>query len=109
MKTVTSTVYTNKLLTDARTDTRQMPDITRSHKLTMSLRDSPERRLRDNTLRLNWFLLRRHLFIQTALAKAQFPQNVQRLYPLNEGRQPRTKWRGTISRSDWAERYAHTN
>ncbi|KAH3775650.1 hypothetical protein DPMN_177056 [Dreissena polymorpha] len=38
MKTVTSIVYTNKLLTDARTHIR-MPDITRSHKLTMSLRD----------------------------------------------------------------------
>ncbi|KAH3725878.1 hypothetical protein DPMN_051731 [Dreissena polymorpha] len=39
MKTVTSTVYTNKLLTDARTHTRthiQTPDITRSHKLTIS-------------------------------------------------------------------------
>ncbi|KAH3771672.1 hypothetical protein DPMN_172999 [Dreissena polymorpha] len=43
MKTVTSTVYTNKLLMDGRTHTRthtqQTPDITRSHKLTMSLRD----------------------------------------------------------------------
>ncbi|KAH3775895.1 hypothetical protein DPMN_177305 [Dreissena polymorpha] len=39
MKTVTSTVYTNKLLTDGRTHIRT-PDITRSHKLTMSLRDS---------------------------------------------------------------------
>ncbi|KAH3846282.1 hypothetical protein DPMN_088581 [Dreissena polymorpha] len=38
MKTVTSTVYTNKLLTDTRTHIRT-PDITRSHKLTMSLRD----------------------------------------------------------------------
>ncbi|KAH3701565.1 hypothetical protein DPMN_076553 [Dreissena polymorpha] len=39
MKTVTSTVYTSKLLTDAHTHIRT-PDITRSHKLTMSLRDS---------------------------------------------------------------------
>ncbi|KAH3869376.1 hypothetical protein DPMN_032539 [Dreissena polymorpha] len=39
MKTVTSTVYTNKLLTDAHTHAQQTPDITRSHKLTMSLRD----------------------------------------------------------------------
>ncbi|KAH3828956.1 hypothetical protein DPMN_130944 [Dreissena polymorpha] len=39
IKTVTSTVYTNKLLTDARTHIRTM-DITQSHKLTMSLRDS---------------------------------------------------------------------
>ncbi|KAH3713531.1 hypothetical protein DPMN_073323 [Dreissena polymorpha] len=38
MKTVTSTVYTNKLFTDTRTHIRT-PDITRSHKLTMSLRD----------------------------------------------------------------------
>ncbi|KAH3816516.1 hypothetical protein DPMN_118032 [Dreissena polymorpha] len=44
MQTVTSTVYTNKLLTDGRTDTRRhaqrTPDITRSHKLTVSLHDS---------------------------------------------------------------------
>ncbi|KAH3836908.1 hypothetical protein DPMN_110284 [Dreissena polymorpha] len=42
MKTVTSTVYTNKLLTDERTHARthaHTPDITRSHKLTMSLCD----------------------------------------------------------------------
>ncbi|KAH3787885.1 hypothetical protein DPMN_166016 [Dreissena polymorpha] len=42
MKTVASTVYTSKLLTDAHTHTRthiRAPDITRSHKLTMSLRD----------------------------------------------------------------------
>ncbi|KAH3830392.1 hypothetical protein DPMN_103635 [Dreissena polymorpha] len=38
MKTVTSTVYTNKMLTDTRKHIR-MPDITRSHKLTMSLCD----------------------------------------------------------------------
>ncbi|KAH3702495.1 hypothetical protein DPMN_077518 [Dreissena polymorpha] len=38
MKTVTSTVYTNKLFTDTRTHIRT-PDITWSHKLTMSLRD----------------------------------------------------------------------
>ncbi|KAH3867352.1 hypothetical protein DPMN_030479, partial [Dreissena polymorpha] len=42
MKTVPSTVYTNKLLTDAHTHTQQTRDITRSHKLTMSLRDSIE-------------------------------------------------------------------
>ncbi|KAH3887740.1 hypothetical protein DPMN_011759 [Dreissena polymorpha] len=42
MKTATSTVYTNKLLTDAHTHACthiRTPDITRSHKLTMSLRD----------------------------------------------------------------------
>ncbi|KAH3855819.1 hypothetical protein DPMN_098389, partial [Dreissena polymorpha] len=43
MQTVTSTVYTNKLLTDGRTDTRRQAqrtaDITRSHKLTVSLHD----------------------------------------------------------------------
>ncbi|KAH3776948.1 hypothetical protein DPMN_178382 [Dreissena polymorpha] len=42
MKTVTSTVYTNKLLTNTRTHAHthiRTPDITRSHKLTMSLRD----------------------------------------------------------------------
>ncbi|KAH3703511.1 hypothetical protein DPMN_078549 [Dreissena polymorpha] len=39
INTVTSTVYTNKLLTDACTHARRTPDITRSHKLTMSLRD----------------------------------------------------------------------
>ncbi|KAH3830996.1 hypothetical protein DPMN_104255 [Dreissena polymorpha] len=38
MKNVTSTVYTNKLLTDTRTHIRTL-DITRSHKLTMSLPD----------------------------------------------------------------------
>ncbi|KAH3812438.1 hypothetical protein DPMN_140870 [Dreissena polymorpha] len=42
MKTVTSTVYTNKLMTDTRTHARthaqRTPDITRSHKLTMLLR-----------------------------------------------------------------------
>ncbi|KAH3863707.1 hypothetical protein DPMN_026697 [Dreissena polymorpha] len=38
MKTVTYTVYTNKLLTDTRTSIRT-PDITGSHKLTMSLLD----------------------------------------------------------------------
>ncbi|KAH3865684.1 hypothetical protein DPMN_028726 [Dreissena polymorpha] len=44
MQTVTSTVYTNKLLMDGRTDTprhaQRTPDITRSHKLTLSLHDS---------------------------------------------------------------------
>ncbi|KAH3725883.1 hypothetical protein DPMN_051736 [Dreissena polymorpha] len=42
IKTVTSTVYTSKLLTDARTHACthiRTPDITQSHKLTMSLRD----------------------------------------------------------------------
>ncbi|KAH3875495.1 hypothetical protein DPMN_038762 [Dreissena polymorpha] len=42
MKTVTSTVYTSKLLTDAHTHARthiRNPDITWSHKLTMSLGD----------------------------------------------------------------------
>ncbi|KAH3694662.1 hypothetical protein DPMN_082103, partial [Dreissena polymorpha] len=43
MQTVTSTVYTNKLLTDGGTDKRRhaqrTPDITRSHKLTVSLHD----------------------------------------------------------------------
>ncbi|KAH3825304.1 hypothetical protein DPMN_127178 [Dreissena polymorpha] len=40
MKTVTSTVYTNKLLTThAHTHLQRTPDITRSHKLTMSLCD----------------------------------------------------------------------
>ncbi|KAH3847223.1 hypothetical protein DPMN_089541 [Dreissena polymorpha] len=44
MKTETSTVYTNKLLTDGRTHTHiRMLDITRSHKPTMSLRDSGSR------------------------------------------------------------------
>ncbi|KAH3792068.1 hypothetical protein DPMN_145558, partial [Dreissena polymorpha] len=38
MKTVTSPVYTSKLLTDAHTHIRT-PDITRSHKLTISLLD----------------------------------------------------------------------
>ncbi|KAH3776774.1 hypothetical protein DPMN_178206 [Dreissena polymorpha] len=42
MKTFTSTVYTNKLLTDTPTHAHthiRTPDITRSHKLTMSLHD----------------------------------------------------------------------
>ncbi|KAH3874149.1 hypothetical protein DPMN_037391 [Dreissena polymorpha] len=42
MKTVTSTVYTNKLLTDAHTHAQRTPNITRSHKLTMSLYISDE-------------------------------------------------------------------
>ncbi|KAH3716666.1 hypothetical protein DPMN_059392 [Dreissena polymorpha] len=39
IKTVTSTVYTNKLLTHTRMHAQRTPDITRSHKLTMSLCD----------------------------------------------------------------------
>ncbi|KAH3776557.1 hypothetical protein DPMN_177986 [Dreissena polymorpha] len=50
MKNMTSTVYTNKLLTDTRTHTRT-PDITRSHKLTMSLCDGFE--LNQDIIRTN--------------------------------------------------------
>ncbi|KAH3799547.1 hypothetical protein DPMN_153157 [Dreissena polymorpha] len=55
MKTVTSSVYTNKLLTDTytRMHTRthiRMPDITRSHKLTMSLCDSRSSETKRNDL-----------------------------------------------------------
>ncbi|KAH3720092.1 hypothetical protein DPMN_062985 [Dreissena polymorpha] len=53
MKTVTSTVYTNKLLTDGRTHTQRTPDITRSHKLTMSLRDSHVIQLTGTIFELN--------------------------------------------------------
>ncbi|KAH3775049.1 hypothetical protein DPMN_176445 [Dreissena polymorpha] len=40
MKTVTFTVYTNTLLTDAHSHVQRTPDITWSHKLTVSFRDS---------------------------------------------------------------------
>ncbi|KAH3774694.1 hypothetical protein DPMN_176082 [Dreissena polymorpha] len=63
MKTVTSTVDTNKLLTDTRTHAHthiRTPDNTRSHKLTMSLRDRCIFELIQNFIRTKFVVTKFH-------------------------------------------------